>query len=175
MGNASLPIHAPFIIGKSWEMIQLAIHGPFSSPIHWQFYSLPIHWQSSWPIQGPVYCHCPFMGLGACAIARSIEILGSGLGMRRPESVSGSISTFKGWAREKDSSWQSSVSSYSSTESEDLVNLEGVGLECTEESASHSESWRSLTRSTMGVILGNNGEEETRVFVGEGVELWDAQ
>ena len=69
MGNASLPIHAPFIIGQLLKMIQLAIHGPFSLPINWEFYSLPIHWELSWPIQGPVYCHCPFMGLGACAVA----------------------------------------------------------------------------------------------------------
>ena len=57
-------------------MIQLAIHGPFSLPIHWQFYSLPIHWELSLPIQGPVSCHCPFMGLGACAVVlapKSIE------------------------------------------------------------------------------------------------------
>jgi len=69
MGNESFPIHAPFIIGQSWGMIPWAIHAPFSFPIHWEFCSLPIHGESPWPIQGPVYCHGPFMGLGACAVA----------------------------------------------------------------------------------------------------------
>ena len=68
MGNESFPIHAPFIIGQSWGMIPWAIHAPFSFPIHWEFCSLPIHGESPWPIQGPVYCHGPFMGLGACAV-----------------------------------------------------------------------------------------------------------
>ena len=38
MGNDSFPIHGPFIIGQSLEMIQLAIHGPFSLPIDWEVY-----------------------------------------------------------------------------------------------------------------------------------------
>jgi hypothetical protein len=45
MGNDSFPIHGPFIIGQSLEMIQLAIHGPFSLPIDWGLYSLPIYWE----------------------------------------------------------------------------------------------------------------------------------
>jgi hypothetical protein len=35
-GNESFPIHAQFIIGKSWEIIRLAIHDPFSLPIDWE-------------------------------------------------------------------------------------------------------------------------------------------
>ena len=73
MGNESFPIHAPFIIGQSWGMIPWAIHAPFSFPIHWEFCSLPIHGESPWPIQGPVYCHGPFIGLGACAVEESLK------------------------------------------------------------------------------------------------------